>query len=177
MGRPKSTSTQPQRPLLYRIFYDDEIVYIGRTNQPLQDRIRGHLFAKPMHRKIEIEKVTKIEYAEFASEADRNLYEIYFILLYKPLLNVDDKCRDPLTIELPPIVWKPFVTRLWNKWVVQITENVSEFERALHRFRQLPQDRRVARNQYRMGKITEEQLETILCALEKEGEALSAIIH
>lgn len=177
MGRPKSTSSQPQRPLLYRIFYDEEIVYIGRTNQPLQDRIRGHLFAKPMHRKIEIEKVTKIEYAEFASEADRNVYEIYYILLHKPSLNVDDKCRDPLTIELPPVIWKPFITKLWGKWHKQITENVSAFEQALHRYRQLPQERRVLRSKHRMGQLTEDQLEDALFALEQEADSLRAIIH
>ena len=37
---------------LYRIYYGDDIVYIGRAKQPLQNRIRGHLFAKPMHRTI-----------------------------------------------------------------------------------------------------------------------------
>lgn len=177
MSRPKVTTRRHLQPLLYRIYYGAEIVYVGRTNQPLQDRIRGHLFAKPMHRKIEIEKVTKIEYAEFASEADRNLYEIYFILLYKPLLNVDDKCRDVLTIEMPPIEWKPFVTNLWNRWLKQITENVSEYERAIHRHRQLPQERRVLHGNYKMGRITEKQLEDALFALEQESEALRAIIY
>ena len=59
--------------LLYRIFYQgaggkDTIVYIGRTKQPLQTRIRGHLFAKPMHRTISIEQVTKIEYAQLPTD-------------------------------------------------------------------------------------------------------------
>ena len=177
MARPKSTCSKPHTPLIYRIFYGDKIVYLGRTNQPLQDRIRGHLFDKPMHRKIEIEKVTKIEYAEFTSEADRNLYEIYYILLYKPLLNVDDKCKDQLTFELPSVEWKPFVTMLWGKWMKQIAENVSGFERALHRYRQLPQERRVIRTQYRMGKLTEDQMEDALYALEQEAEHLKTIIH
>lgn len=63
--------------ILYRIWYGDVLVYLGRTKQPLQSRIHGHLFKKPMHRSISINLVTKIEYAEFRTEADMNLYEIY----------------------------------------------------------------------------------------------------
>lgn len=47
--------------LLYRIWYGDTLAYLGRTKQPLQTRIHGHLFKKPMHRSIAINLVTKIE--------------------------------------------------------------------------------------------------------------------
>ena len=66
--------------IVYRIYYGDQIVYVGRTNQPLQTRIRGHLFAKPMHRILSIDLISKVEFHEFDSEADMNLYEIYYIL-------------------------------------------------------------------------------------------------
>ena len=108
--------------LLYRIFYGEEIVYLGRTMQPLQDRIRGHLYKKPMQRAIDIRYVTKIEYAEFQTQADMFLYEIYFINLWKPVLNRDDKAHDQLTISLPPVEWTPFVTPLWEKWTRQIEQ-------------------------------------------------------
>ena len=80
--------------IIYRIFYDDQIVYVGRTKQPLTTRIHGHLFQKPMHRTVHIDQVSKIEYATLQTEADMNLYEIYYILKYHPPLNVDDKARD-----------------------------------------------------------------------------------
>lgn len=86
--------------LIYRIWYGNCLVYVGRTKQPLQSRIRGHLFSKPMHRTVNIEQVTKIEYAELGSEADMNLYEIYYILRLHPPLNVDDKARDDLSVTL-----------------------------------------------------------------------------
>jgi hypothetical protein len=86
--------------ILYRIFYGGDIAYWGRTKQPLQDRIRGHLFKRAMHREIDIDAVSKIEYAEFSSEADMNVYEVYFINLYKPTRNYDDKARDALTVTL-----------------------------------------------------------------------------
>ena len=80
MASQRKGGTSIQGFVLYRIFYGEHIVYVGRTKQPLQNRIRGHLFGKPMHRKIDIEQVSRIEYAEFKTEADMNLYEIYFIL-------------------------------------------------------------------------------------------------
>ena len=83
--------------LIYRIWYGNCLVYVGRTKQPLQSRIRGHLFSKPMHRTVKIEQVTKIEYAELGSEADMNLYEIYYILRLHPPLNADDKARGDLS--------------------------------------------------------------------------------
>lgn len=74
------------------------------------------MFAKPMHRAINIHNVTKIEYAMLQTEADMNLYEIYFINLYKPPLNVDDKARDNLTITLPELEWSEFVPSKWDVW-------------------------------------------------------------
>lgn len=106
----------PQGFILYRIWYGNCLVYLGRTKQPLQARIRGHMFAKPMHRAIDIHNVTKIEYTEFQSEADMNLYEIYFINLWKPPLNVDDKAKDELSIVLSNCEWKAFVPKNWEEW-------------------------------------------------------------
>lgn len=74
------------------------------------------MFVRPMHRAIDIHNVTKIEYTQLQTEADMNLYEIYFINLWKPPLNVDDKARDNLTISLPELEWKEFIPANWEKW-------------------------------------------------------------
>lgn len=110
----------PKGFILYRIWYENHLVYVGRTKQPLQSRIRGHMFNKPMHRAINIHNVTKIEYTELQTEADMNLYEIYFINLWKPPLNVDDKAKDDLTITLSELVWKQFVPKNWEDWKLQL---------------------------------------------------------
>lgn len=106
----------PKGFILYRIWYGDFIAYLGRTKQPLQARIRGHMFAKPMHRAIDIHNVTKIEYTTLPTEADMNLYEIYLINLWKPPLNIDDKAKDSLTIMLPGLKWQEFVPVNWEDW-------------------------------------------------------------
>lgn len=110
----------PKGFILYRIWYGDHLAYLGRTKQPLQARIRGHMFARPMHRAIDIHNVTRIEYTQLATEADMNLYEIYFINLWKPPLNIDDKAGDNLTIVLPDLQWEPFVPSHWEDWKKQL---------------------------------------------------------
>lgn len=158
--------------VLYRVFYGDTLVYVGRTKQPLQNRIRGHLFAKPMHRTIAIEQVTKIEYAEFRTEADMNLYEIYFILKWHPLLNVDDKTRDYPTVELPPVEWREFKTPLWDKWVQEIADKASEHDRMLRRYRAIPEEIRVIRSARRTGELDKAEFYDRLDQLKAEQSEL-----
>ena len=143
--------------ILYRIWYGDTLVYLGRTKQPLQSRIHGHLFKKPMHRSISINLVTKIEYAEFRTEADMNLYEIYFINLWKPPLNIDDKCNDELTIQLPDAEWKIFTAPLWNKWEKEVSAVDKEYQmRRQEKAAQFELDR-IMRKKWHSGEITEEE--------------------
>lgn len=142
---------------LYRIYYGDSIVYLGRTMQPLQNRIRGHLFKKPMHRAICIEQVSKIEYATFQSEADMFLYEIYFINKWKPPLNVDDKAADELTIALPEVKWEVFTTHLWEKWKSEIAaKDAEEEERKARKYAVFEKDQEMRRKR-RAGEITEDE--------------------
>lgn len=141
---------------LYRIFYGEELVYIGRTMQPLQDRIRGHLFGRPMHRKIDIDLVSRIEYCQFPSQADMYLYEIYFINKYKPPLNSDDKAQDTLTISLPEPEWSPFETPLWSKWERIINKKKAEETNKKEELLRFREEDRKMRASWRMGQITEE---------------------
>lgn len=155
---------------VYRIYYGDSLVYVGRTNQPLQARIRGHLFAKPMHRILDIKQIGRIEYHEFEREADMNLYEIYFILTLKPPLNVDDKTRDYPTVTLPDVAWETFSTPLWDKWKKELLEAEESGKAARRRLHEIPQEVHVIRSQYRMGQITEDEKDDAierLCAEEK----------
>lgn len=146
----------PKGFILYRIWYGENLAYLGRTKQPLQSRIHGHLFKKPMHRSINIDLVTKIEYAEFQSEADMNLYEIYFINLWKPHLNVDDKCKDELSVRLPEVVWKEFTTHLWDKWKSDIHARDDAYRmKQNEKTAKLEMDR-LMRKKWHDGEITED---------------------
>ena len=143
--------------ILYRIYYGDCLVYLGRTNQSLQNRIRGHLFKKPMHRVINIDQVTKIEYCEFETVADMYLYEIYYINLWKPPLNVDDKAKDKLTVQLPDIEWKLGEFPLWDKWKEEIHKNDDTYKSVKKELNLLYEKRQQLRKDKHSENITEDE--------------------
>jgi len=107
---------------LYKIFYQKQCVYLGRTKQPISARLRGHFFKKHMHKMIDIELVSRIEICSCKTEADMFLYEIYYISKLQPPLNTDDKPRDKLTIELPELEfteYKPKRMETWKKLLIE----------------------------------------------------------
>lgn len=169
--------SQENKHTLYRIWYDDAIVYVGRTNQPLQTRIRGHLMAKPMHRTIDINQVSKIDYHEFETEADMNLYEIYLILTLHPPLNVDDKTRDYPTVVLPAIEWEIFSTPLWEKWKQKITEDQTEYDNMRRRLREIPEEISILRAKKRERKITQDMLNDELFKLREEDARIRSKLY
>lgn len=142
---------------VYRIWYGDQIVYVGRTNQPLQTRIHGHLFCKPMHRKISIDQISRIEYAAFESEADMNLYELYYILKLHPVLNVDDKTRDFPTVHLPDIEFQEATFKIWDKWKQKLIDMDREGVKLQSREREIQENLRVLRSMRRLGDINEDE--------------------
>lgn len=106
--------------ILYKIYSENCLLYLGRTKQPLNRRLHSHFFKKPMVREINIDCVTKIEYAVFPSEADMNVMEVYLINKLKPVLNRDDKARDQLTIRLPEPEFKEHHCHLIDRWREEI---------------------------------------------------------
>ena len=143
--------------ILYRIYYGEDIVYLGRTMQPLQARIRGHLFKKPTLREICIDQVSKIEFATFKSQADMYLYEIYYINLWKPELNKDDKASDALTIALPEVEWKLFTTPLWDKWKKEIDDIDAYYQEQRRAEAEAAEKKREMRRKRHNGEITDEE--------------------
>jgi excinuclease UvrABC nuclease subunit len=111
--------------IIYRVYYSADngefIAYIGRTRNNLTQRIRQHYFTHLFMRTLDINKTTRIEYTEFATVADMYIAEIILINEYKPPLNVDDKAKDEITLDihLPPLEWKiwdkPHLIRKWAK--------------------------------------------------------------
>jgi excinuclease UvrABC nuclease subunit len=125
-----------------------------------------------MHRCININLVTKIEYAVFPTEADMNLYEIYFINKLKPPLNVDDKTRDELTVTLPDVEFKVFECHLWDKWKAEIFINNGEYSSKRARYRAIQEEYRILRSKFKLKEITESQYDELHDALEKEESEL-----
>ena len=94
--------------LVYRIYDNNGVFYVGRTSQTLKARMRQHMAVSNVAGDIphiNPNSVKKIEYAICASEADMCLYEVYYINLFHPSLNVDAKAEDCLTVTLPELKW------------------------------------------------------------------------
>lgn len=145
------------KPILYKIYYGELLVYLGRTKQPLQNRLRGHFFKKPMHRVLDIDQVTRIEYAEFPTVADMYLYEIYYINKLKPSLNVDDLARDEITVSLPEVEFVKYECPLFEHWKAEIHQTTTEWTKLCDEMREIPQQLSVLRKRKRNNEITEDE--------------------
>lgn len=105
--------------ILYKIYYHDELAYIGRTTQDLKNRLRMHFFhTNKIVKQLDILQVTKIEYTILNTQADMYLYEIYLINIYHPSCNVDDNAKDDLSdfIVLPKLEFYEYKDPIIDKW-------------------------------------------------------------
>lgn len=108
--------------LVYRVYYGDQIVFVGKTAQPLCERMKNHFFKKKYVQYLDINQVSKIEYTVCRSAADMYLYEIYYINLLHPELNKQSNARDNLTVKLPNKRWLQYRPRLFDKWKQDIND-------------------------------------------------------
>ena len=85
---------------------DGELVYVGKSNSNLyersctsaQERTKGNF--------------SKIELYSMPTQADTNIYEMYFIAKYNPKFNSDSRCIDNPTFELPKLKSKYTLERI-----------------------------------------------------------------
>ena len=144
-------------PILYKIYYGSDLVYLGRTKQALQNRLRGHFFKKPMHRVLDINLVTRIEYAEFKTVADMYLYEIYYINRLKPCFNIDDLAADEVTVTLPEVDFIEYECPLFDRWKDEINLNTSEWEQLHTEYREIPLKISLLRKSKRENELSEDE--------------------
>ena len=102
--------------IVYKIYYNDELVYIGRTKQSLTNRLRMHFFGNPLVPKLDLFQTNKIEYALLDKESDQFVYEVYLINLFHPRLNIHDMANDDLTIYLPELQFYVWDNSIIDKW-------------------------------------------------------------
>ena len=164
---------KPVKHTLYKIYYNIGLVYVGRTNQPLNARLRGHFKKTPMMRQIEIEAVTLIESVEVPTEADMYVYEIYLINKHKPCLN-GNIGKGELTAELPELEFKPYTCKLLDKWKAELVESDKAYNDRKAEKRRRMEEKRAQRIKSRVqlenGEITVEEYQARLYALYREPE-------
>lgn len=78
---------------------ENQIVYVGKTNQTLASRMRQHFSGSGHLKKERLAKVTKIEFVTFATKVEMNIAELYLINLWKPEFNTKDKYDEKVTFQ------------------------------------------------------------------------------
>lgn len=141
-----------KRFLIYKIYYSteaggNELVYIGRTDQPLNSRLQGHFFKAPMMQELDINRVSHIECAAFQTAADMYAMEVIMINRYKPKLNQSSKTRDELTIDFPYVPFSPFKCPHLERWRNEILEQIQSREEAKNERVKLLQEHREKRRE------------------------------
>lgn len=87
---------------IYKYEYDDRVIYIGKTDSDLKNRIRNH--SKECKFQKYLDKA-KIYCYECKNPAHTALLEIYYINKYKPELNVSMKYDDNLELSIEDVQW------------------------------------------------------------------------
>lgn len=113
IGRRKRRSDR--RPLVFRIWYGDEIVYVWYTSKYLTTALRNVFFG--VHQRVDVTKVTKVDYQGKRSLADAAVYAMYYKHLFNPTLQYVSP--GPLTIHLKQYKWTEFTSPVFARWVRQ----------------------------------------------------------
>jgi excinuclease UvrABC nuclease subunit len=88
---------------VYKYVYNDEIIYIGKSDISLCARLNCHKTEVKFKPYI---KESKIYYAELSNPAMSTIFETYLINKYKPILNVSMKYSGEVKIEIPEPEWE-----------------------------------------------------------------------
>lgn len=88
-------------------FLDREgnIIYVGYTGQRLDTRIAQHMEKGHLSKDCYSE-IARIEYIQYKTKADAQIYEVYYINKYKPKYNKLNKQTDIMSLELKEKEWK-----------------------------------------------------------------------
>ena len=87
---------------IYKYVYDGEIIYIGKSDNSILNRVKGH--AKEAKFKPYLDKAI-IYYTVYENAAQTDFYESYFINKYKPKLNVAKMFDGNIGVDISEPEW------------------------------------------------------------------------
>lgn len=94
---------------VYR-FLDEskEVVYVGKTKQPIEKRMRIHFSNSGHLGKRQIAKVKCVEFIELENRTEMDIAELYYINKWKPLFNIQSKYDDDCLTYSRDDTWEVF---------------------------------------------------------------------
>lgn len=119
---------------VYR-FMDDlgNVIYIGRTTN-LRTRIQKHFSTGHLPDECYI-ATSYIESIKLKSQAEMNIYEMYYINIYKPKYNKQEKYDEVVTLELKELAWDicatlkaPTIEKTLEEQLEYLSEKVASLE-------------------------------------------------
>lgn len=96
---------------IYKYVIKDNIIYIGKTNTSLYNRIKSH----SKEEKFKEYKDANVYCFQCKNRIETDIYEKYLINKYKPILNVMDKISDTINIDIKEKDWMSYEEYLKNR--------------------------------------------------------------
>ena len=93
---------------IYRYIYHDEIIYVGKTKRPLNERIGEHANERKFFPYL---NDCLIQYFVTNTAVEMDIYEKYLINYYSPILNVVDMDHANFAFSLPIPAWQDYNSR------------------------------------------------------------------
>lgn len=99
---------------IYKYVWHGEVIYIGKSNSDIEKRIQCH------SREDKFQKYlgdVDVYFCFLPNEATTDIYELYYINKYHPVLNVSSKYDDaPVGIEVADVEWNKYSpSKYWCK--------------------------------------------------------------
>lgn len=111
---------------IYKYVYNGEVIYIGKTNSSLKNRINSH----SKEAKFKKYNTAQVYCFQCKNRIETDIYEKYLINKYKPILNVADKLPQKLDIIISEKEWvkyeeyTPIKKSVEKKQSTSLTRNV-----------------------------------------------------
>lgn len=115
--------------IVYKIYVGHKCTYIDYTQNDLTDTLRLHFFGENNLQHIDINMVSKIEYAIVTTHADAIVQKYYLINREKPLFNKFERSRDNLSpdIVLPELRFQTYSNPIIDKWKERVASGDYNF--------------------------------------------------
>lgn len=139
---------------LFRIWCGHDIAYVGSTNKPFDSYIKLFLSRSPLSRKVEIERVTKVEYVELFNKADALLYELYYELLYHPQGNKGKTDAAP-SLYIQDANWQEYKLPDLQSWKEGVRRKQKRYDDLTEQIDALTKELDNLRVRYVKGEISE----------------------
>ena len=97
---------------IYKYVWNDEVIYVGKSNTDIEKRIQCH------SREDKFQKYlanSDVYYCFLPNEATTDIYELYYINKYRPVLNATSKYDDePVGVTVADIEWSKYTpSKYW----------------------------------------------------------------